>query len=154
MGAKLKPVRDLATYWKRERDFQRRLPLIDGREMLSIDTPVPYRILRTRDDVRHAQSWEEKRIHLAAGMLPPELKRYQKVLWTIYRCRGMYRYWDGARIQIANRCGYSVQQYRTIFGYLWHFYTERRGFFRHLNQLQESRQRGGSPKKVKKFFAQ
>ena len=139
MGAKLKPVHDLATYWKRERDFERRLPLIDGREMLSVDTPVPYRALRPYAKPDHSRKWEIKRINMAAGMLPPELKRYQRVLWAIYDTRRGGRYWDKVRLRIANRCGCTIRQYRNIFAVLWHFYTARRGFFRALNRLQNSR---------------
>ena len=37
MGAKLKPVHDLKTYWEREMRFRRRLSLIDGKNVFSLD---------------------------------------------------------------------------------------------------------------------
>lgn len=131
MGAKLKPVRDLATYWKRERDFERRLPLIDGREMLSMDSgendALPF--LATRPKPVRSSQWEFDRIRLAASMLPKDLKPYGKVLWAIY-------YHRTNRHKIAKACGYTLRHYRNIFTILWQFYTERRGFFRNLTARQ------------------
>ena len=131
MGAKLKPVADLATYWKREMRFRRRLSLIDGEDVLSLDAgesdTLPYLAARP-EPVRSAQ-WEFERIRLAAAMLPKELKPYIKVLWAIY-------YHRPNRQKIAKCCGYTLRHYRNIFARLWHFYSERRLYFRTLTTRQ------------------
>ena len=131
MGAKLKPVHDLKTYWEREMRFRRRLSLIDGKNVFSLDAEdcdtLPYLAARP-EPVRSAQ-WEFERLRLAAAMLPKKLKPYIKVLWAIY-------YHRPDRQQIAKCCGYTPRQYRNIFAKLWRFYSARQLYFRTLTTRQ------------------
>ena len=132
MGRRMSEVTNLEAYWRREHDFRRRMPLINGDDIVSLDAPssLTERFLYCRPRPRRTAKWEMERIRLACAMLPPDLKRYQKVLWSIY-------YHRPSRSTIAHNCGYSVRQYRTVFALLWHFMTGKRQVFIRLNRRQD-----------------
>ena len=140
MAAKMKPVTDLATYWRREADFQRKnLPLINERRFYSIDTGAPHypRVLKPEKKRTHSPQWELKRMRLAAAMLPKRLKRYQKVLWAIY-------YHSPNVDKIIASCGYGKTQYYHIWALLWDFFMPKARYFQ---SLKSSAPGGGLQKK-------
>lgn len=107
MHTKPKPVTNLKTYWKRERDFQRRQPLIDGRVILSLDVPGAIHAPNIRRTRTHSAAWERCQIEKAIARLPKSLKRYSKVLWAIY-------YHLGDRQQIIAASGLSARHYYRV----------------------------------------
>ena len=107
MHTKPKPVTNLKTYWKRERDFQRRQPLIDGRVILSLDVPGAIHAPNIRRTRTHSAAWERCQIEKAIARLPKSLKRYSKVLWAIY-------YHLGDRQQIIAASGLKKTQYFAV----------------------------------------
>lgn len=128
MAAKMKPVTDLEAYWRRERDFRRRLPLIDEVTFYSIDTPAPHygRVCRTEQRRRRSAKWELKRINKAAAMLPKRLWNYRKVLFAIY-------YHSPLVDKVIAACGYSRRQYYNILALLLDFFTTKIRYFQRLN---------------------
>lgn len=125
MSRPIKQVETLAQYWERERKFASRLGLIDGREILSLDAPTAPEVA-TPAPPRTAQ-WEYERMHLAAGMLPPSLKRYQRVLWAIY-------YHAPRRKRIIKACRLSPRHYRRVRRALLRFFIPQRAYFQQLNR--------------------
>ena len=107
MPTKPHKVHTLKTYWKRERDFQRRQPLIDGRVILSLDVPGAINAPNIRRTRTHSAAWERCQIEKAIARLPKSLKRYSKVLWAIY-------YHLGDRQQIIAASGLSVRHYYRV----------------------------------------
>ena len=131
MGRHVGYCDNLTTYLKRERDFRRTLPLIDGEDMLSLDVPENSDLLQflaARPADTHTAKWEFERIKLAAAMLPKRCKRYQRVLWSIY-------YHHPNKEKMIAGSGLGKSQYYAIFMQLWHFFTARRSYFIRLNRL-------------------
>lgn len=125
MSRPIKQVETLAQYWERERKFASRLGLIDGREILSLDAPTAPEVAAP-EPPRTAQ-WEYERVRLAAGMLPPSLKRYQRVLWAIY-------YHAPRRKRIIKACKCKRRNYYYIRTMLLRFFIPQRAYFQQLNQ--------------------
>lgn len=145
MGRRVVSVTDLATYYKRESDFRRSLPLVDDEVMLSLDIPETVDSLQFQawlhQEVPRTPEWEIARIKKVAGMLPKRLKRYQKVLWAIY-------HYSPRRREILKVCRLNERTYRRIFLQFWWFVTRHRALFERLTAIEKE----GVSKKIEKSF--